>query len=444
MSAFQHQVLIYCEQITHRLQYVLEWIFQEQLQMDFRVTYNAEQWKAYEGLKINYSEKRIGAEDILVRPHRLIYEVGETVQQLSINRWKKSTVLFYNQPGALIPFDIFSAVFYLISRYEEYLPHKKDGHGRYMHTNSAASQYSFIQQPVVDEWINALRHIMEKKFQLLLPQQSFEFQPTYDIDIAWAYLNKPRKQNIAGALRDLLKLRIGWFFDRILVATSGRQDPYDAFKWMEDLQKYYELQPVYFFLVGANGTYDRNISPAHPEMQALIRHTSTHAQVGLHPSYGSFLQQSVMEKELHILETILDKPVWKSRQHYIKMSLPDTYRQLEHLGIQNDYSMGYPTINGFRAGTSRSFMWYDLSNETKSELRVHPFCFMETTAINQYNGSKTEAYAELERIVFTLRQSRGKMVSIFHNNNLGSGREYKGWYKFYQKMIELIHSEQNL
>src|SRR5690606_13563221 len=153
---------------------------------------------------------------------------------LNINRWKKSTVLFYNQPGALIPFDIFSAVFYLISRYEEYLPHRKDGHGRYMHTNSAAFQYSFIQQPVVDEWINAFRHILEKKFQLLLPQQSFEFQPTYDIDIAWAYLNKPRKQNIAGALRDLLKLRIGWFFDRILVSTSGRQDPYDAFKWMED------------------------------------------------------------------------------------------------------------------------------------------------------------------------------------------------------------------
>ncbi len=438
MSTFQHQVLIYCEQITHRLQYVLEWIFQEQLQLDFRITYDAEQWKEYDGLKINYSEKRIESEDILIRPHRLIYEAGETAQQLNINRWKKSTVLFYNQPGALIPFDLFAAIFYLISRYEEYLPHKKDHHGRYAHTNSVAHQYAFLQQPVVDEWIMSLRKVLEKKFRVILPLPEFEFQPTYDIDIAWAYANKPAKQNWGGALKDLIRLRIDWFFERILVNTSGKQDPYDAYKWMEDLQAYYKLQPIYFFLVGANGTYDRNISASHPAMQQLIQHTSSHAQIGLHPSYGSYNAQNILEKELNTLEAIVDKPIFKSRQHYLKMNLPETYRHLIALGIQDEYSMGYGAVNGFRAGTSRPFFWYDLSNETKTNLRVHPFCFMDATAINMYGKSKENAFREAERLIVALKQVRGKFVSIFHNNNLGRGRENKGWHKLYQKLIELL------
>lgn len=436
--SFQYQILVYCEQITHRLQYVLEWIFQEQLQIDFKVTYDAEQWKAHDGLKINYSEKRIEPEDILIRPHRLIYESGETVQQLNINRWKKSTVLFYNQPGALIPFDLFSAVFYLISRYEEYLPHKKDQHGRYAHTNSVGYQYSFLQQPVVDEWLMSLRRILEKKFRIILPLPAFEFLPTYDIDIAWAYTNKPRKQVWGGAFKDLIRFRIDWFFERILVNTSGKQDPYDAYKWMEDLQAYYKFQSIYFFLVGANGTYDRNISASRPAMQALIRDTSTHAQIGLHPSYGSYNIQSTLEKELLTLENIIDKPVTKSRQHYLKMNLPETYRHLIKLGIQDEYSMGYGMVNGFRAGTSRPFYWYDLSNETKSGLRVHPFCFMDATAINLYGKSMSSAYSEAERIVLALKQVRGRFVSIFHNNNLGRGRENKGWHKMYQKVIELL------
>lgn len=436
--SFQHQVLIYCEQITHRLQYVLEWIFQEQLKIDFRVTYDAAEWRAFEGLKINYSEKRIEPEDLLIRPHRLIYEAGETVQQLNINRWKKSTVLFYNQPGALIPFDLFSAVFYLIARYEEYLPHKKDNYGRYAHNNSVAYQYSFLQRPVVDEWLLSLRRIIEKKFRIVLPQAKFEFLPTYDIDIAWAYANKPAKQNWAGAFRDLLRLRIDWFFERLLVTTSGKQDPYDAYKWMEDLQAYFDLRPIYFFLVGGRGTYDRNISPSHPAMQELITHTSGHAQVGLHPSYGSFNVQSILQKELQVLENIIDKPVLKSRQHYLKFTLPTTYRHLIELGIQEDHSMGYGSINGFRAGTSRPFFWYDLSSETKTELRVHPFCFMDATAINLYGRSKEAAFSEAERLLVALKQVGGRFVSIFHNNNLGRGREHKHWHRFYQKMIERV------
>ncbi|RQO31910.1 hypothetical protein DBR32_03645 [Taibaiella sp. KBW10] len=435
---FPHQILIYCVQITTRLQYVLDWVFREQLSIDYKITYDKSVWLDHQGPKINYSETRLQNEDILIIPHRLIFETGETPQQLNVNRWKKSTILFYNQPGALVPFDLFSATFYLLSRYEEYLPHKKDKHGRYWHTNSVAAQYSFLQQPVVDEWIIAFKRILERKFNIDIPHNQFDFLPTYDIDIAWAYMHKSRKYNWGGALKDVLKLKIGWAFDRLIVTNSKRQDPYDAYAWMDDVHKFYNLQPMYFFLVGKNGPFDKNLDPAIPAMQNLIKETAAQYQVGLHPSYGSYNQPGVLQKELNTLQEIVNRYLLCSRQHYIKMALPDTYRDLIEAGIEEDYSMGYPTVNGFRAGTSQPFLWFDLSREEKTELRVHPFCFMETTAINLYEGSKNEAYQEVERLIMATKNVHGRFVSIFHNNNLGNGRENKGWHKFYQKMIELV------
>ena len=50
----------------------------------------------------------------------------------------------------IYPFDIFSAAFYLISRYEEYLPHEKDSHGRFSHTSSLAWRENFIHMPLVN------------------------------------------------------------------------------------------------------------------------------------------------------------------------------------------------------------------------------------------------------------------------------------------------------
>ena len=81
-----------------------------------------------------------------------------------------------------------------------------------------------------------------------------------------------------------------------------------------------------------------------------------------------------------IFEKSLEKEIPLSRQHFIRLQLPHTYRILESLSITDDFSMGYASELGFRAGTGRSFLWYDLEKEVCSELRVHPFCFMDATA----------------------------------------------------------------
>src|SRR5690606_4274839 len=113
-----------------------------------------------------------------------------------------------------------------------------------------------------------------------------------------------------------------------------------------------EVMPVYFILAALRTTaYDKNISPTNPAMQSLIRELASEGRVGLHPSYFS-TEASVFRQEKNMLEEITGRPISWSRQHYVRMRLPDTYRTLIDRGITDDWSMGYGARLGFRAGTS--------------------------------------------------------------------------------------------
>lgn len=430
-------LLIYSSFAHSRLHYVLQWIFAEQLGIDYRLTSDMDEWNDYKGPKLAYHKDVAGAETLRIIPHPLLGQNDIQPQELSINRWKHSTILFYNQPGAMVPFDIFAAVFYLISRYEEYLPHRKDKHGRYAHEQSVAAQFSFLQQPVVDEWLTHFARTLEKETGLNPRKKSMQFLPSYDIDIAWKYLYKTGKRKWGGLVRDLLKFNFRDIAERKAVLQGKKKDPYDSFSWLDEVHERFALQPQYFILLGQLSVFDKNADPSLPAMQQLMQDISAKYDAGIHPSYRSHESADVLLEEINILAKATGKAVYKSRQHYIKFTLPETYQQLIAAGIHDDYSMGYASCNGFRAGTSNAFPWYDLSREQASDLRVHPFAFMEATSKFYHHQTTTEAFKEWERLWHAVKQVNGTFISIWHNHILGTHPESKGWREFYLKTLEV-------
>lgn len=429
-------LLLYVSFQTQRLQYTLQWILGEQLQLGFRITNDAEAWKQHSGPKINYSREKLATDELRIIPHPLLQENAITAQELSVNRWKHSTILFYNQPGSQIPFDIFSATFYLISRYEEYLPHRSDRHGRYDATQSVAAQYSFLQQPVVDEWLHHFRMILQRQYPHPLPQKKGTFLPTYDIDIAWRYLHKGSRRTWGGFLKDIAKLNFGDVTERKAVLSGKRKDPYDSFAWLDNLHRQYGRQPLYFLLLGQWSAFDKNALPESPAMQSLIQQLSAQYTTGIHPSYGTHSETSRLQTEIDILAKATGRPVKLSRQHYIKFTLPETYTRLIAAGISDDYSMGYASANGFRAGTSNAFTWYDLQQEQSTTLRIHPFAFMEATSKFYLRQSPEEAWLEWERLWHAVQQVQGTFIQVWHNHLLGEHRENKGWRELYLKILQ--------
>lgn len=436
-----HLLLIYAEFDTPRLRYTLDWVCKEQLQLDYQLTADKQVWLQHEGPKLNYSREPLLAGTLQIRPVALLREehvIQE--QQLFINRWKHSTILFYNQPGAPVPFDIFAAVFYLLSRYEEYLPFKADKHGRYPATLSVAAQFSFLQQPVVDEWIGSLRKVLEKQLGITLPQKTFSCRFSYDIDIAWKFLHKGVKRTYGGYLRDIVKMNLGDVRARKAVLAGKMPDPYDCFAWLDGLHRQYKIQPLYFMLLGRGSAYDKNADRDLPAMKSLATALAAQYTTGIHPSYLSHQSEQELQQEIHTLALCSQEPVTQSRQHYIKFTLPHTFRNLLQAGITDDYSMGYASANGFRAGTSNAFPWFDLKEEAVTALRVHPFAFMDATSKFYARYNTEETFREFERLYLAVKKTNGTFFSIWHNYILGTDKAFAGWPQLYERILQYTAS----
>jgi len=425
-------LLIYSHIKTRRLEYTLNLIFKEILGLPFSLTDRKDEALGYQGPVIIYGPEKLKEAALHIVSAALLSEKGLQSEQPSVVHLPAYPVLFRQENGDH-SFDIFSAIFYLVSRYEEYQSFKPDQYERFPHELSLAFRERFLHLPLVNIWIQDLAASLLERFpQLVIRQQEFQFQPTYDIDIAWSFQHKGLWRNLGGFLR---KPGIG----RLQVLSGQKADPYDSYDFLHSLHQKHHLQPIYFFLFSFNrNRYDKNIPPGNPAFQKLIQEHVKLYGTGLHPSWETHNRADALMEELRALQDLAGKPIDKSRQHYIRFRLPDTFRALLSAGINDDYSMGYGSINGFRASIASSFFWYDLEKEEATRLRVHPFCFMDA---NSFFEQKQDADTSFEELMYYYNQCRsvnGTMISIFHNQFLGTDPMFKGWRNMYARFLSEI------
>jgi len=210
------------------------------------------------------------------------------------------------------------------------------------------------------------------------------------------------------------------------------------------LHQRYNINPVYFFLVAQKSySYDKNILPVKKRLQELIKQHAKKYSVGIHPSWQSGDDVVLLKSEKLFLETVINKPVTVSRQHYIRFNLPDGYRRLRDNGITDDHSMGYGSINGFRASVASSFFWYDLLNEEPTSLRIHPFCYMEANSFYEQKYSPEQGFEEMLHYYNICKQTGGTYISLWHNHMLGSNKLYEGWSEVYEQFYRHIDTNKN-
>lgn len=424
-------LLVYSDITSSRLQYTCDFIFKEQFGIDYKITIDSESFRNHAGAKINYSNSRM--EDVYtIQSQSLLFEHDikeQTINCVDLNNYKA----FFKTSDSDFPFDIFAAIFYLLSRYEEYLPHEKDMYGRFAHENSIAFKEGFLNKPVINIWLTDFSSSLKKFFPALtFKTKTFNFLPTYDIDIAYSFKHKGFIRNLGGFIKSPS-------LERLAVLAGLKKDPFDSFDFMDKLHTEFNLNPVYFFLVATSGSlYDKNISPYSNAMWQLIKRHAKKYRSGLHPSWRSNNNFSILLKEKKILETAGKMEVNISRQHYIKMSMPQTYQELIKAGIEADYTMGYGSINGFRASVASTFYWYDLTTEKTTSLQLYPFCYMDANSFYEQNLDAGQALEELQYYLNECKKVNGFFISIFHNNFLGTDKQFTGWKEMYTKFISQV------
>jgi hypothetical protein len=431
------KLLISVPKITNRLRYVFDLVLKDQLGLGFSFATKKEEFVQYEGPKFSYGEEAFKG-TLFFKASNLLFEREISSQDLKVFDYEGTKAFFpvFNKVSAL-PFDVFAAIFYLVSRYEEYLPFVRDKHGRFEAGSSVLHEMGMLQTPLVNIWCQKLGQKLQDSFSdLALKKRKYQFVPTYDIDAAWAYKHKGFYRSVGAYMKDLIKFDKEEMKYRTKVLSSKRPDPFDTFSLQLELQKSYKLRPVYFILFAAYGLNDKNISVRNPHFRNLIKQLGDYAEIGIHPSYASFSDKKALRNEIAALSAVVNRQIIKSRQHFLRLSLPETYQNLVDLDITDDYTMGYAQQPGFRAGIADSFLFYDLDHDVPTNLRIHPFTVMDGTLRDYMQLSPQEAIEQIKALIKTVKSVDGTFISLWHNESLSNEKRWKGWLDVYLQLVQ--------
>lgn len=429
---------IFVPQISERIRYIFHTIFNERLAIAYTLYDNIDSFYAIDGkYKIAYANEYVH-NALFIEASPLLFETSIENQHLRLSRINDIPICFQTRhPNSLLPFDIFSACFYFLSRYEEYLPHIKDNHQRYKAENSFAYQNKLLSTAIVDAWIDLFSKTLLSHFpDLDIKKHRFQYTPTYDIDSAFLYKNKSRRITIMGFVKLLIKGKWKEMSLRYQVVNNRLPDPFDTYDYLDSLHQTYGLSPHFFILFAKRSRYDKNIPTNNKNFIRLIRQLATKATIGIHASYASsFSNSERLNKEIKNLQQHLEQPVSSNRQHYIRLRLPESYDNLLKNNITDDYSMGYVHHIGFRAGTSFPFYFFDLEKNKTTSLKLHPFIFMENALTAEQQLSEAEILDKIKNCIDEVKKYKGHLITLFHNSSFhdNSSINFKS---LYEKIIQ--------
>ena len=373
-----------------------------------------------------------------------LFETEIRKQDLRISTYKKTKVFFQCSDSSALPFDPFAASFYMLTRYEEYVSNVTDEMGRFPVVESLAYIHNFLNIPVVDHWILYVKRKLQVQFPTItFKEHTFQFVNTIDVDNAFAYLEKGVLRTFGACLKDIFQLDFKNLKERWRVIFFSQKDPYDTYDRLLDIHTKYKLKTIFFFLLGDYGRYDKNISFSSKKIQQIIHKVFEFCSIGIHASYQSLKSPKKIHTEIIRLKSILNQDITLNRQHFLHLNIPKNYQNLIKYNITDDYSMGFPTFPGFRAGTSYSFHFFDLEKNHATDLKIHSFAIMDATLNYYMNLNNHQSLELIKFIIDEVKKVNGTFISIWHNESLNYKNIWKGWENIYEDMIKYILDEKN-
>ncbi len=221
--------------------YILDIIFNEFLGLDYTLHLGS---KDYE---IELKNKKL-----LIIEDKFFNKYSKDLEYLHID----------NVPSKIEELDIFSASFFMLTRWEEYVNKNRDSHDRFPAYESLAFKQGFLDRPVVNEYVEELKSMLfEVDDSLAFKEREFKMLLTHDIDHLYQWKNW--KQVLRISLGDIVKRRSLFLaMERVaeyfLIKRNKIKDPFDTFDWLMDKSESIGLKSRFYFMSGGVTSYDNN------------------------------------------------------------------------------------------------------------------------------------------------------------------------------------------
>ena len=393
------------------------------IEIDF--TSKLETFIAYPGPKMSYGKAPLGNE-FFIEAAPLLFELGVQNIEIEIKQWKAHILFFEMGKASMFPFDVFAATFYLITRYEEYLPHVKDGLNRFDEKQSLCIKRGFVETPLVDLWLLALFEELVKFFPALSMDHTSEetFMPIVEVVSPFKYLHLSVVNNLVTFGNALYHLNFWALLEQPLVLLGFRKDPWDIFREYKDLFYTAKFKTRFFFLFSKESDLDRGISIRNTTFQSLIKGVADYFEVGLLASFPANKKGKQFVKERKGLNLLIHRTIQKIRYAWGVSTVNESYRNLIMQEVEADFSLGFPTIMGYRASTAVPFYYYDLANEMTTSLRVFPVVANENSL---HHYSSVEWIKKLNAMGNSLPLAKGVHCFAISNRVLENSEANKGY-----------------
>ena len=432
-------LLVYSHKITPRLKYTFKQVCTRILDIPVSFTTKVEEFIAHNSLKISYTKQPLSNE-IFIRSNELLFEQGLSDIEIQVQDWENTKCFFNTSEKSAIPFDIFAASFYLLSRYEEYLPHVKDEYGRFTAKDSLAFKSGFLKQPVVDIWAYKFQAILQQHFpNYNFSTRKYNISPVIDVPMAYYFKYKGLMRTIGGNFGDFLRFKFKDLYERYLVILGFKKDPYNTFKWIINKQKQVNNKFVIFFLIGDYSTYDKNININKRKFVSLIKSVADYCKVGLKVSYFALENFDTLKIEKINMESIINTSLIASRNSFSKLNLPLSYRNLIELEIKEDFTMGYVNEIGFRAGTCTPFLFYDIDYEIQTPLMVNTYHLMDYALLK--NTSLLDKKETLLKTIDEIKKVNGTFTPVFHNYTFSNDERWQGFKELFSVILDSTNED---
>ena len=316
--------------------------------------------------------------------------------------------------------DIFATLFFMLTRWEEYVIQERDEHNRFPHTASLAYKEGFLNRPIVNEYIELFWNLLqkvgykgergEKKFSMLL---------THDVDEIQRYPNL--KKVIMGMGGDILyrksfSLPFKTLYDYFLVSIKRRKDPYDSFDEIMDTSDAFGVTSHFFFMAGGTtNRYDNRYSINNPRIKEILEKIRSRGHsIGLHPSYNAYNNSEQFKKEKEALERVNNYPITSGREHYLRFEVPTTWQLWENNGFKWCSNLAYPRSAGFRTGSCYPYTPFNILSQEKLNVQERPLIMMEVTFIEATKTIK-EFDTMVNYYLNIIKKYNGEFVLLWHN-----------------------------
>ncbi len=406
-------IQVYVDQISPRVQYAFEFIFGAR-----GLTYCLTEDRSKKS-DLFYSQEITGSVSDL---QMAAFMLSENLEGFNVEIGRFSCIECFSFNSIADPV---ASIFYVLSRYEEFVGQEVDEYGRFPLSESIMPK-DWLLKSMCDRWSEEIL----LRIGANLPSTNdhkVKIIPSFDIDNTYAYKLKSGKRKWLSSVKDLIRFDFRRIKERKDVLDGTINDPYDTFSKIRSIYSQFPETKI-FWLIGKWGKKDRNISIHKSEHRKLIKSLSDEGiEVGLHPSFGSFGSMKVIEGEKKELEMVLGKKINLSRQHFLRFQVASTFTDLHSVGFSHEYSMGFAEHVGFRSGTARSHNWFDLKTNRVTNFIVHPFAYMDGTLREYMKLSKEDSKKKIAQLYSEVKRYGEDFIFIWHNETIGDYGNWNGW-----------------